>query len=536
MPRKTRLPKNVLAALRVRNFWQLLWARLTARRSYGARPIADQILIMQFKNEQDILEPFLRHHSPLFDAILVLNNGSADASADILAKLVQELPNVIPIDAPTTKNELSRSISHVFRQAQSAFFADFVFFLDADEFIGTAARADFDRAIAAVPVGQGGRIAWRSYVPDPALDEGAIPDPLLRMTYRRRFETARWTTTKMFLRLGGTFDAAQASEQGNHKQRTGLNRKFRARLLPDLPLLHFPLRSGAQSYAKGIVGWAGYAARQDPSLGGGQHWEKLHRQFQEQTAPITAQDLTEMAMRYGTREELGDFASNGMRDDHGVTTLRRFSDGRYGDATALIAAALAPQPMPSQTLNLPPDANIDVPPVQYLMTRYAPASVLEISTAAFGYDHVCHFFGAGQVVALTWDMLPHLDRESRFDMVLALDMPQSDPVFDQIARQATNVIVACHPLGIEGPLQAWAARGWYPDLIATLGARALATLIPLHRHLLVLRPVQQDGAADKLRQIAGYPHHDYPQIPRPRLSLFTDPFPDLTQGYGLRLR
>ena len=91
---------------------------------------------MQFKNEQDILEPFLRHHSPFFDAILVLNNGSADQSTPILNNLVRELPNVICIDAPTQKNELARSISHVFRQAQSAFFADFVFFLDADEFIG----------------------------------------------------------------------------------------------------------------------------------------------------------------------------------------------------------------------------------------------------------------------------------------------------------------------------------------------------------------------------------------------------------------
>lgn len=513
MSTKPKLPKNSLAALRLRNFRQLLMARLTARRSYGAQPITGQICIMQFKNEQDILEPFLRHHSPLFDAVIVMDNGSTDQSAEIVAHLARELGNIVTLDVPIHKNVTSRSISHMFRQAQSAFFADFVFFLDADEFIHTPSRAAFDAAIAAVPVGQGGRMAWRTFIPNPALDEGDIPDPILRLTLRRKAEVLRYVTSKMFLRLGGAFDPAMATEEGNHKQRTGLNQRVKARVLPNLPLLHLPLRSREQARAKGMVGWAGITARNDPSLGGGAHWEKLNNDFAARQAGISNQDLADMAMTYGTRYPIGDFASNTMPDDHGLPRLRRYSDGRYADAEALIAAAKSPQPMRSQgfTSGHP----IDAPPIQYLMTRFAPNTVLD----DMGYGALCAFWGAKLVMT---------QAQQFFDMVLCGDNPD-------MARHATHVIVTISP-DIPTALTQWAARGWHPDLIATLGARACATETAMHRHFLVLRPVLEQGAADKLCKIAAYPHHDYPQDARLRLSVFSDPFPDLNQGYGLRLR
>lgn len=524
MPSKTKLPKNSLAALRLRNFRQLLLARLWARRSRGARPITQQICIIQFKNEQDILEPFLRHHSPLFDAVIVMNNGSTDRSGEIVALLAQELGNIITLDVPINKNVTSRSISHMLRQAQSAFFADFVFFLDADEFIHTTSRAAFDAAIAAVPAGQGGRMAWRTFVPNPKLDEDDILDPILRLTLRRKSEVLRYVTSKMFLRLGGTFDPAIATEEGSHKQRTGLNLRVKARVLQGLPLLHLPLRSREQARAKGMVGWAGITARNDPSLGGGAHWEKLNNDFAARKAGISNHDLANMAMTYGTRYPIGDFASNTMPDDHGLPHLRRYSDGRYAQAEALIAATKSPRPMYSQGFTS--DLFIDAPPLQFLMTRFAPQTVLDFGGASGGYGDLCAFHGAKQVTY-------NAEKDQRFDMVLnfgGLD------AYDAITRHAKEAIIALPSTDMSSELTEWAARGWYPDLIATLGARACATEADLHRHLLVLRPVLVQGAADQLCKIAAYPHHTYPQDARLRLSVFEDPFPDLNQGYGLRLR
>jgi hypothetical protein len=431
--------------------------------------------------------------------------------------LAQELGNIVTLDVPIHKNVTARSISHMFRQAQSAFFADFVFFLDADEFIHTSSRAAFDAAIAAVPVGQGGRMAWRTYIPNPILDEDDIPDPIQRLTLRRKSEVVRYVTSKMFVRLGGTFDPAMATEEGNHKQRNGLNLRFKARVLPDLPLLHLPLRSREQARAKGMVGWAGITARNDPSLGGGAHWERLNNDFAARNAGISNQDLANMAMTYGTRYPIGDFASNTMYDDHRLPHVRRYSDGRYGASETLIAAAKSPRPMHSQGFTT--DRHLDAPPLQFLMTRFAPSSVLDHGPT--GYDDLCRYFGASVVTTQS-------DPDQRFEMILTCGNPD-------IAEQAINVIVTSSP-DIPTALTEWATRGWYPDLIATLGARACASDANLHRHLLVLRPVLEQGAADKLCKIAAYPHHDYPQDARLRLSIFEDTFPDLNQGCGLRLR
>lgn len=519
-----KLPKNSLAALRLRDFRQLLISRWTARRSRGAQPITQQICIMQFRNEQDILEPFLRHHSALFDAVIVMDNCSTDCSAQIVARLAQELGNIVTLDAPIHKNATPRSISHIFRQAQSAFFADFVFFLDADEFIHTPSRAAFDAAIASVPAGRGGRMAWRTFVPNPAMDEDEIPDPMLRLTLRRTQERLRYVTSKMFLRLGGGFDPAMASEEGNHKQRTGLNFRVRARPLPDLPLLHLPLRSREQARAKGIVGWLGITARHDPSLFGGAHWKRLSGAYVAKASGISNQDLADLAMHYGTRYPVGDFGSNTMADDHGLPRLRRYSDGRYGDATDLIAAAKSQRPMRSQGFTS--DIFIDAPPVQFLMTRFAPQTVLDFDGVSGGYGDLCVYHGAQRVAFLA-------EKDQRFDMVLGLGGSEA---YDEMTLHAKDVIVALPFADMSSELTQWAARGWHPDLIATLGARACATQVDLHRHMVVLRPVLDEGAAERLIKIATYPHHDYPQDARLRLSVFEDPFPDLNQGYGLRLR
>lgn len=501
---------------------------------------------MQFKNEQDILEPFLRHHSPFFDAILVLNNGSADQSTPILNNLVRELPNVICIDAPTQKNELARSISHVFRQAQSAFFADFVFFLDADEFIGAPNPAAFDAMISKIKFGRAGRMAWRTFVPDPALDETKIPDPIQRLTHRRIKERTRPSTSKSFVRLGGAFNPAHATEQGNHKMRTGLNFSFSAKILQDLPLFHLPIRSIQQARAKGIIGWASYLARGDLAMGGGGHWKILSEEFAAQNE-ISSNALTDMAMRYGTRYPIGDFTTNAVRDDHGLPLIRRYSNGDYGDTDSLIAAALDPQPMRSQTFALPALSNIDAPPLQFLMARLAPERLLEVAFDQAGYGRLCAFHGAKHVESLVdfdhqalaapihHPLAQEFDLKSQFDVVVALGMAADSRAYYSIARHATASIITSGA-DVPAALKAWAMQGWYPDLLATLGARACATLADLHRTMLVLRPTQDQGASEKLCQIANYPHYDYPQTPRLRLSVFEDPFPDMNEGYGLRQR
>ena len=41
------------------------------------------ISLSMVKNEQDIIEPFIRHHGSLVDAMIILDNGSVDQTRNI---------------------------------------------------------------------------------------------------------------------------------------------------------------------------------------------------------------------------------------------------------------------------------------------------------------------------------------------------------------------------------------------------------------------------------------------------------------------
>lgn len=54
------------------------------------------------RNEQDIIEPFIRHHAKMMSLMFVLDNRSTDQTRTILRNLAQELGNVIVTDCQMT--------------------------------------------------------------------------------------------------------------------------------------------------------------------------------------------------------------------------------------------------------------------------------------------------------------------------------------------------------------------------------------------------------------------------------------------------
>ncbi len=50
------------------------------------------------KNEQDIIEPFIRHNIAFLDFMIILNNRSNDATRNIISELMRELGNVVLTD------------------------------------------------------------------------------------------------------------------------------------------------------------------------------------------------------------------------------------------------------------------------------------------------------------------------------------------------------------------------------------------------------------------------------------------------------
>ena len=139
-------------------------------------------------------------------------------------------------------------------------------------------------------------------------------------------------------------------------------------------------------------------------------------------------------------------------------------------------------------------------------------------------------------------------------MVLCLEVVEhitpaaTDVLIDTISRHAKDLIVfSMAEPGQPGNghincktmaevLDLWASRGWVPDLIDTLGIRALASMSWFRRNLLVLKraaAVPDAVAADAaLRQIGAMRYLWYAQSPGVRPAAFQEPYPDPSRAYG----
>ena len=191
-----------------------------------AMPVLGAVCISMVRNEQDIIEPFLRHNARFFDLMVILDHGSTDRTRQIIVQVGRELGTVVVTDLPEPGYDQQRFMSQVLRFVQGAVFADTVCFLDADEFVDAPSRAAFDAVAARVPVGSVGLMPWRSFLPDPAISEAAVPDPLARMTWRRAEERPPYA--KVLLRMGGRVDPSLVVAQGNHAVRNAAGEKLPA--------------------------------------------------------------------------------------------------------------------------------------------------------------------------------------------------------------------------------------------------------------------------------------------------------------------
>ena len=180
-------------------------------------PVIESVALCMIRNEQDIIEPFLRHTAGLVDLVIVLDNCSTDASRKIITQTAQELGNIIVTDLPDQGYNQSETMTRVLQHIQSTVFADFIFLLDADEFLAAKSKQELLTPLSRLAPMTVGLMPWATYVPNPTLSEAENPDPLDRLTLRRTHESPQYY--KAVLRMAGGFDPTLQVEQGNHQIR-----------------------------------------------------------------------------------------------------------------------------------------------------------------------------------------------------------------------------------------------------------------------------------------------------------------------------
>lgn len=207
------------------------------------------VAVTRVRNDDDIVEAFVRHHAGLVDRHLLLDDGSSDATPSILAALKHEgmRLSVFRDECPWF-DEPTRN-TFLLRQAASVG-ADWVLFLDCDEFVDAAAlAAPLSRVLEDVPgdvaAVSAELVAYHPTAADPA------GEPIVPLRIRHRAPAASGVR-KVFVR-GRAARVGVTVSAGNH----GLEldgRTVEVLAHPALLLAHYPMRTGWQMLAKATVG------------------------------------------------------------------------------------------------------------------------------------------------------------------------------------------------------------------------------------------------------------------------------------------
>jgi hypothetical protein len=252
------------------------------------------------RNEADIVETFVRHNLTVIDGLLVVDHGSVDGTSEILDALVREgLPLWVERDeqpALLQSEIMTRCVRNGFERG-----ADFVFALDADEFIKARSNALLRDALRSVPAGLHAVARWQTYVPDFLGRAPAHPLDLAR----RRLAHERHGLHKVIVARHFAAEPASIVSMGNHlvlpraSENAPLEPVRHARLSADVvAIAHLPVRSGRQLADKVRVGWLAHLAahRSNPDLAF--HWRELYEELSD-SETFAPDRLADIAANYG---------------------------------------------------------------------------------------------------------------------------------------------------------------------------------------------------------------------------------------------
>jgi hypothetical protein len=209
------------------------------------------VAVTRVFNEDDIVEAFFRHHAALVDHHLFLDNGSVDRTLEILGALFVEGEKLTVLH--NTAAHFSESIynTNLFEYAAGTLGADWVVFLDCDEFLDTRQAPDSLRGmLAALPADSAGMSPGTIDYLDTPADDAA--DLLVPRRMRRRERVAQFSLPRLMLRatLAGRGTVVSS---GNHNVFRG-GQIVPVAAAPALRVAHYARRGPWQLLSKSVIG------------------------------------------------------------------------------------------------------------------------------------------------------------------------------------------------------------------------------------------------------------------------------------------
>jgi glycosyltransferase involved in cell wall biosynthesis len=199
------------------------------------------------RNESDIIELFVRINLRAVDKVFVIDNKSTDNTVTIIKQLQEEgLPVILWHDSSLVFHQ-QRIITDAYRRIFAEYDFDWVFALDADEFI-LGERESVLKDLLNVPKGEYGLLEWRSFVP--ISERYYDHDSPLWELFRQRAKEPR-----IFHKVAipASLSSLCSISMGNHRLEP-VDRAFRVKgYVLETRLAHIPVRSSDQMVSKILV-------------------------------------------------------------------------------------------------------------------------------------------------------------------------------------------------------------------------------------------------------------------------------------------
>src|SRR5258706_5473967 len=232
--------------------------------------------VAMVRNEADVIEAFVRHNLGVLDGLAIADHGSLDGTSEVLAKLQAEGLPLRVVRAAEAAFFQSRHMTDLARGALLGESADFVFALDADEFLKIRSRAILERALAVVPPNMHVLAHWRTYVPDDFESARGTfgPGHLWRRLAVERHSMHKVVVSRALLQQPKAFIT-----DGNHlvSEPEAAKPPQHARLTSDIvAYAHCPVRDREQLSSKVVIGYLADLAAQVPGREFAHHWAGLY--------------------------------------------------------------------------------------------------------------------------------------------------------------------------------------------------------------------------------------------------------------------
>ena len=242
-----------------------------------------KILASIVKNEEDIIETFVRYHQSMFDKIIIVDHNSTDNTKVILDKLKYEFSNVEIFEENSTWHIQSQISTKILNQYATD--ADWFVFLDADEFLVLEKDLNdiiFDKSKLLMG-------CWYNYVPTEK--ETSEKNTLKNITYRTKIVNLNQLKVIMHRNIFRLYKDLYYVEGQHevHSKDTYINRN----VSKSVRICHFPIRSCSQTVAKYLVGWIAKLANPHNQnlVPDWSHWKKMFDKVKSKIEFVDIQDI-----------------------------------------------------------------------------------------------------------------------------------------------------------------------------------------------------------------------------------------------------